>query len=222
MSEKREFPILNGKLLSDLDLNGHKLLGLTLPEGGGGGSSVEVVPPSADGAGKAADAKAVYEALEGKQDALNDGQMAAVNSGVTKDEWDRVAYLSNRISYKIPIYVDATAILEDGIMRLVPFCRNLAGIDDSNFKIEEVLIYGPNHGVVLDSSMVRDLSLVIDCRGRETAPTITWGACFHPRTDAETDFACVAGMHNVYWISEYAPGEFVVAGWQATEGGKAE
>jgi hypothetical protein len=29
-------------------------------------------------------------------------------------------------------------------------------------------------------------------------------------------------MHNVYWISEYAPGEFVVAGWQATEGGNAE
>lgn len=37
MSEKREFPILNGKLLSDLDLNGHKLLGLNIPEGGGGG-----------------------------------------------------------------------------------------------------------------------------------------------------------------------------------------
>lgn len=60
MSEKREFPILNGKLLSDLDLNGHKLLGSTLPEGGAG-TSVEVVAPSPDGAGKAADAKAVYE-----------------------------------------------------------------------------------------------------------------------------------------------------------------
>ena len=73
MSEKREFPILNGKLLSDLDLNGHKLLGLDIPEGGGGGggggggSSVEIVAPSDEGAGKAADAKAVYEALEGKR-----------------------------------------------------------------------------------------------------------------------------------------------------------
>ena len=28
MSEKREFPILNGKLLSDLDANGHKIIGL--------------------------------------------------------------------------------------------------------------------------------------------------------------------------------------------------
>lgn len=43
MSEKREFPILNGKLLSDLDLNGHKLLGQPLP-GGGGGSSPVLVP----------------------------------------------------------------------------------------------------------------------------------------------------------------------------------
>lgn len=45
MSEKREFPILNGKLLSDLDLNGHKLLGLDIPEGGGGGGGggVDVV-----------------------------------------------------------------------------------------------------------------------------------------------------------------------------------
>jgi hypothetical protein len=69
MSEKREFPILNGKLMSDLDLNGHKLLGNNIPEGGGGGgggSSVEVVAPSADGKGKAADAKAVYEGLERK------------------------------------------------------------------------------------------------------------------------------------------------------------
>lgn len=34
----------------------------------GGGASVEVVAPSPDGAGKAADAKAVYEGLEGKRD----------------------------------------------------------------------------------------------------------------------------------------------------------
>lgn len=43
MSEKREFPILNGKLLSDLDLNGYKLLGLNIPEGGGGGGGSSVI-----------------------------------------------------------------------------------------------------------------------------------------------------------------------------------
>lgn len=42
-------------------------------EENGGGSSVEVVTPSADGAGKAADAKAVYEKLEGKQNKLTAG-----------------------------------------------------------------------------------------------------------------------------------------------------
>lgn len=56
MSEKREFPILNGKLLSDLDLNGHHLIGTD--------SIIEIVAPSVEGAGKAADAKAVHDALE--------------------------------------------------------------------------------------------------------------------------------------------------------------
>ena len=66
---------------------------------------------------------------------------------------------------------------------------------------------------------LRDCILYVRCS--DVAPTITWPANFHPRTDAETDFACVAGAMNVYWISEYAQGEFVVAGWQATAGGSA-
>lgn len=68
MSEKREFPILNGKLLSDLDLNGHKLLGE-----GGGGSSVEVVPPDNSAVeGQAADAKDTYEVIEAIYDHISD------------------------------------------------------------------------------------------------------------------------------------------------------
>ena len=69
----------------------------------------------------------------------------------------------------------------------------------------------------------RDAMLVIDCtsltEGEE--PTITWDSHFHPRTDTETDFACVAGVRNVYYISEYATGEFAVGGWTETEGGYA-
>ena len=53
------------------------------------------------------------------------------------------------------------------------------------------------------------------------APTVTWPATFHPRTDAATDFACEAGKRNVYFISEFAPGEFAVGGWQETAGGNA-
>lgn len=65
----------------------------------------------------------------------------------------------------------------------------------------------------------RDCILVID--GTATgavAPTVTWPSNFHPRTDAGTDFACEA-TRNVYYISEYATGQFVVGGWQETAGG---
>lgn len=59
MSEKRVFPILNGKLLSDLDLNGCHLIGTD--------SIIEIVTPSADGEGKAADAKKTYEAIAAEE-----------------------------------------------------------------------------------------------------------------------------------------------------------
>lgn len=69
----------------------------------------------------------------------------------------------------------------------------------------------------------RDMVLVIDCSSLTEGdePTVTWPTAFHPRTDAGTDFACAAEVRNVYYISEYAPGEFVVGGWQETEGGNS-
>ena len=61
---------------------------------------------------------------------------------------------------------------------------------------------------------------MIDCTATgAVAPTVTWPSNFHPRTDAGTDFACEAGVRNVYYISEYATGQFVVGGWQETAGG---
>lgn len=72
------------------------------------------------------------------------------------------------------------------------------------------------------TGMARDCELVIDCTATgAVAPTVTWPATFHPRTDAGTDFACEAGVRNVYYISEYADGEFAVGGWQETTGGNA-
>ena len=70
---------------------------------------------------------------------------------------------------------------------------------------------------------MRDCVLVIDCTSLTEGdePTVTWGTHFHPRTDAGTDFACVAGAKNVYYISEYASGEFAVGGWTETAGGNA-
>lgn len=72
------------------------------------------------------------------------------------------------------------------------------------------------------AGMARDCELVIDCTATGgVAPTVTWPATFHPRTDAGTDFACEAGVRNVYYISEYAQGQFAVGGWQETAGGNA-
>lgn len=72
------------------------------------------------------------------------------------------------------------------------------------------------------AGMARDCELVIDCTATgAVAPTVTWPATFHPRTDAATDFACEAGVRNVYFISEFSSGEFAVGGWQETAGGNA-
>jgi hypothetical protein len=72
------------------------------------------------------------------------------------------------------------------------------------------------------AGMARDCELVIDCTATgAVAPTVTWPSNFHPRTEAGTDFACEAGVRNVYFISEYATGEFAVGGWQETAGGNA-
>jgi len=67
----------------------------------------------------------------------------------------------------------------------------------------------------------RDCILVIDCTATgAVAPTVTWGTHFHPRTDTATDLAIVeAGKRTVFYISEYAPGEFAVGGWVETAGG---
>lgn len=104
--------------------------------------------------------------------------------------------------------------------------NSVVALQDAKVQMLEVLQSGaaftvsPPSGT---SATARDAVLVIDCtsltEGQE--PTVTWPAAFHPRTDAGTDLACAAGVRNVYYISEYAPGEFAVGGWQETAGGSA-
>lgn len=94
-----------------------------------------------------------------------------------------------------------------GVVTVEPFTNSVFFADIGQFTI----------AVGGESGYTRGCVLRVECG--ETAPKITWGTNFHPRTDAETDFACVAGVRNVYWITEYAPNEFCVAGWQETEGG---
>jgi hypothetical protein len=97
VSRAKEAETALGKRVGELEENG----------GGGGGSSVEVVVPAPDGAGKAADAKVVYDEIRGiydnisdleaadikfedelgkKQSKLTYEQLAAANSGITAEK----------------------------------------------------------------------------------------------------------------------------------------
>jgi hypothetical protein len=107
-------------------------------------------------------------------------------------------------------------------VHLYPFASNKVSGTLEAMTIAEVIRLTSDGSLSFASGIVLDCFLVIDCQGRETAPTITWNGVFHPRTGAETDFKCEAGKRNVYWISEYSEGEFVVAGWQETTGGNAQ
>lgn len=126
---------------------------------------------------------------------------------------------------KMPLYpVGGTgnpvnATLDSGVLTVAPFAM-AAYTPTANAAFSVAMGALPSD---MESGKARDAVLVIDCTsltdGQE--PTVTWGVNFHPRTDAGTDFACVAGSKNVYYISEYAVGEFAVGGWQETEGGYA-
>jgi hypothetical protein len=109
-----------------------------------------------------------------------------------------------------PRYPFADAVLVDGVVTVAPYTNAKLVSDGTAFTV----------AVSGDSAYMRDCVLRVECG--EIATKITWPENFHPRTDAETDFACVAGVRNVYWITEHAPGEFCVAGWQETDGGTSE
>lgn len=107
----------------------------------------------------------------------------------------------------IPKYEFVTATIADGKVTVAPYTNAKLESDGTAFTVV----------VAEGDGKTRDCVLRVECGN--TVPTITWPTNFHPRTDAETDFACVAGVRNVYWISEYSEGEFCVAGWQETTGG---
>lgn len=107
----------------------------------------------------------------------------------------------------LPRYPFKEAEYDSGTVIVEPFTNSRRFADGAPFTI----------AVGGESDYMRDCVLRVECG--ETVPKITWGDKFHPRTDAETDFACAAGVRNVYWITEYAEGEFAVAGWRETDGG---
>lgn len=67
----------------------------------------------------------------------------------------------------------------------------------------------------------RDCILVIDCTAEgAVAPTVTWPDNWAPRTSAEDDLTVEVGV-NVYYVTEYEPGKFVVARWLEPTGGES-
>lgn len=109
----------------------------------------------------------------------------------------------------LPRYRFVDAEIVDGKVTIAPYTNTKIASDGTEFTV----------AVGDESGYMRDCVLRVECG--ETAPKITWGNNFHPRTGAETDFSCVANVRNVYWITEHAEGEFCVAGWQETTGGNA-
>lgn len=166
---------------------------------------------------------ALRTALAGKQDALSQEQVEAVNSGITANKVSKLDGIESGAQKNpdlsgyatkdaaLPRYYFTILEVVDGVLTVPPYTS--AYIPGSNQTAFTIAVSEGN------SMYLRDCILRVECG--DVAPTITWPANFHPRTDAETDFACVAGAMNVYWISEYAQGEFAVAGWKATAGGSA-
>ena len=169
---------------------------------------------------------ALRTALAGKQDAV-EGKGLSTNDYTNEDKEklgtaytpdnpppppDLSGYATKDAA--LPRYQFTSAEILDGVVTIPPYVYAGMLSDGTAFTVA----VGEGNGYM------RDCILIVECG--DVAPTITWPANFHPRTDAETDFACVAGVNNVhvtnvYWISEYAQGEFAVAGWQATAGGSA-
>jgi len=64
--------------------------------------------------------------------------------------------------------------------------------------------------------------LILDCSGITSAsdlPKVTWTSAFHPRTDTAIDMIAEPGAKNVFYVSEYSAGRFVVGKWLESAGG---
>ena len=143
---------------------------------------------------------------------LGAGETATTVGGLLVALAAAVAWLKKNKADKedvLPRYYSTSLEVVDGVVTVPPYTNAGMLSDGTAFTV----------AVGGEGYYMRDCILFVMCG--DVAPTITWPANIHPRTDAETDFACVAGATNVYWISEYVQGEFAVAGWQATAGGNA-
>lgn len=127
----------------------------------------------------------------------------------------RVTSAETALAGKMPMYPMVAVTPSSGTLTVTPYTVATYTADTS----AETFSVSVGTGT---AGTARDCELVIDCAATgAVAPTVTWPSNFHPRTDAATDFACEAGVRNVYFISEFSSGEFAVGGWQETAGGNA-
>jgi hypothetical protein len=158
------------------------------------------------------DFKFIYASLEYKEDGSRDlySVTATREKVVLTKSGEPYVSPTGVKALAIPKYDFVDAAIADGVLTVSPYTNAQVTSDGTAFTV----------AVSEGDGKTRDCVLRVECG--DTAPTITWGTNFHPRTDAEMDFACEAGKRNVYWITEYAPNEFCVACWQETTGGNAQ
>lgn len=140
--------------------------------------------------------------------ALNDA-VNSLNANITAATTGVQTELTTQIGNCIPKYTFETVSIVDGNATLSSYTSTIINVGD-NTTFEVKIADG-------DNNVLRDCMMVVECA--EFPPYIKWGSNFHPRTNRETDFYCVANSRNVFYITEYIPNHFMVSTWCETEGG---
>ena len=155
------------------------------------------------------DFKTIYAGLEYKEDGTRDlYSVTATRTKTVFTKSDEPYVTPTGVkNIAIPKYDFVDAAVDGGIATLAPYAYNNIVSDGTAFTVS---IGG-------ELGKARDCALVVEVPEGTTAPNITWGVEggaqeFDGRTDAETDMVCEVGV-NVYWLTEYAPNQFVVARW---------
>ena len=143
--------------------------------------------------------------------ALNDA-VNSLNTNITTATTGVRTELSAQIGRCMPKYTFETVSIVDGSATLSSYTSTTVNVGE-NTTFEVKVADG-------DINVLRDCMMVVECG--DVPPDIKWGNNFHPRTNSETDFNCVANSRNIFYITEYVPNHFMVSTWCETEGGNIE
>ena len=183
------------------------------PTGGKMITSQNVVAPNSSAkTGQAADAKAVFDRFVQAEQAIS----GKANNTDLQTLIKKVSDLQDEEAAvpKIPRYSFVNGTLgeeQEGDDGDVYAYLDIAPWKVTHFVADDLLNVDVKIRVGDGGGKMRDCVLTINCAS--DAPTIKWGYNMFPRTDRETDFACQENACNVYWITEYESGRFVVARW---------